>query len=169
MGTDGGTTIGAIMGAELTAAEIIDRLGLEPLPLEGGQWAVAWRNEDVSAIHFLLRPGDFSAFHALTATELWHHNAGAPVQMVLLHPDGSIERPILGLDLASGHQPMVGVGPGVWMAATTLGEWSLVATSVTPPYEDEYFTLAERDALLASHPAAAADIEALTRDVGAEP
>lgn len=157
------------MSAELTAAEIIDRLGLEPLPLEGGQWAVSWRNDDVSAIHFLLQPGDFSAFHALTATELWHHNGGAPVQMVLLHPDGSIERPVLGIDLAAGHQPMVGVGPRVWMAAATMGEWSLVATSVSPPYEDDRFTLADRAALLASHPAASSDIEALTRPVGEEP
>lgn len=164
-----GTTIEVIMTIDLTADEIIDQLGLEPLPMEGGQWAVAWRNADVSAIHFLLRPDDFSALHALTATELWHHHGGAPVQMLLLHPDGRIERPILGPDLASGHQPMVGVAPGVWMGAATTGAWSLLATSVSPPYEDDRFALADRTELLASHPTAAAEIEALTRPVGQEP
>lgn len=152
-----------------TATEIIEQLGLEPLPLEGGQWAVSWRNEHVSAIHFLLRPGDFSALHALTATELWHHHDGAPVQMVLLRPDGTIDRPVLGSDLAAGQRPMVGVSPGVWMGASTLGAWSLLSTSVTPPYDDEQFTLGDRDQLLASHPGAATDIESLTRPVGEEP
>ncbi|MEL6982579.1 MAG: cupin domain-containing protein [Actinomycetota bacterium] len=152
-----------------TAADIIERLGLQPLPMEGGQWAVSWRNEHVSAIHFLLQPGDFSALHALAATELWHHHDGAPVQMVLLGPGGSVERPVLGSDLAAGHRPMVGVEPGVWMGASTLGEWSLLSTSVTPPYEDHHFTLGGRDQLLASHPDAAADIEALTRPIGEEP
>lgn len=152
-----------------TANEIIERLGLEPLPQEGGQWAVSWRNEHVSAIHFLLRPGDFSALHALSATELWHHHDGAPVQMVLLGPDGAVDRPVLGSDLAAGQRPTVGVAPGVWMGASTLGDWSLLSTSVTPPYEDDHFTLGERDRLLVSHPGAAADIDALTRPVGEEP
>lgn len=152
-----------------SASEIIDRLGLEPLPLEGGQWSLAWRNEHVSAIYFLIRPGDFSALHALAVTEVWHHYGGDPAQMVLLEPDGGIDRPVLGSDLGAGQRPMVGVAPGVWMGAATLGEWTLIGTTVSPPYEDEHFTLATRAELLASHPAAATDIMALTRPAGQEP
>lgn len=151
------------------ADEIIERLGLEPLPVEGGRWAVAWRDEAISAIYFLVRPGDFSALHALTVTELWHHYDGAPAQMVLLGPGGAVDRPVLGPDLAAGQRPFVGVRPGVWMGATTLGAWSLLGTTIAPPYEDEFFTLARREDLLASHPDAAADIEALVRPVGQEP
>ena len=155
--------------SDLTADEIIVRLGLEPLRVEGGQWSVSWRNEAMSAIYFLVRPGDFSAMHRLTVTELWHHHAGAPATMLLLAPDGSIDRPVLGLDLAAGQRPQVGVAPGVWMGAATKGAWSLLGTSLAPPFEDEFFTLGRRDELIASHPAAAADIEALTRPPGQEP
>ena len=41
--------------------------------------------------------------------------------------------------------------------------------SLAPPFEPEFFTLATRDELLASHPDAAADIEPLVRPVGQEP
>lgn len=154
---------------ESEAGEAIARLGLEPLPTEGGQWSVAWRDDSISSIYFLVRPNDFSAMHSLTVTELWHHYAGAPATMLLLGADGSIERPVLGPDLAAGQRPMVGVSPGVWMGAATMGAWSLLGTTMAPPYQDEFFTLARRDALLASHPDAADAIESLTRPIGQEP
>lgn len=150
---------------DLSPQQIIDLLGLEPLPEEGGMWTTSWREEGtISAIYFLVRPGDFSALHRLSMTELWHHYAGAPVQMLLLAADGGIERPVLGTDLAAGQRPFVAVPAGVWMGAATEGEWSLLGTSMSPPYEHGHFELGHRADLVASHPAAAAEIEALTRD-----
>lgn len=157
------------MDGDLTADEIVGILGLVPLPAEGGHWTTAWRDESTSAIYFLVRPGDFSALHALTVTEIWHHYAGAPAQMLLLGPDGAVDRPVLGPDLRSGERPLVPVPAGVWMGAATTGPWSLVGTTMTPPYVDDFFTLGDRATLLASHPAAATEIEALTRPVGDEP
>lgn len=153
-----------------TADEVIERLDLEPLPVEGGWYAVVWRDGACSAIHYLVRPGDFSALHRLTVTELWHHHAGAPARMLLLGPDGSVERPVLGGTVATGWlRPVVPVPAGTWMAAETVGAWSLLGTTVAPPFEPEHFELGVREDLAARYPAAADDIARLTRPVGEEP
>ena len=142
---------------------MIELLGLEPLAGEGGQWAQTWRDEHSSAIYFLLRPGDFSALHRLGGVELWHHYAGAAVEMLLLGPDGMVLRPRLGADMAAGERPVIAVGAGTWMAAGTCGEWSLVGTTMAPPFDEASFELGDRAALLAEFPDAAADIRRFTR------
>ncbi len=143
-------------------------LGLEPLAGEGGQWAQTWRDEHSSAICFLLRPGDFSALHRLGGVELWHHYAGAAVEMLLLEPGGAVQRPRLGDDLAVGERPVVAVGAGTWMAAGTTGEWSLVGTTMAPPFDDATFGLGDRAALSAAYPEAADDISRFTREDAAD-
>ncbi|WP_419842217.1 cupin domain-containing protein [Candidatus Poriferisodalis sp.] len=148
------------MGAD----EVIELLGLEPLAGEGGMWAQTWRDGHSSAICFLLRPGDFSALHRLDGVELWHHYAGAAVEMLLLQPDGTVSRPRLGDDLAASEQPMTAVAAGTWMAADTRGEWSLVGTTMAPPFDDAGCELGDRAELTAAYPAAAADIERFTRE-----
>ena len=143
---------------------MIDLLGLEPLAGEGGQWAQTWRDGYSSAIYFLVRPGDFSALHRLGGVELWHHYAGAAVEMLLLEPGGAVLRSRLGEDLAAGERPVVAVGAGTWMAAGTTGEWSLVGTTMAPPFDEATFELGDRAALSTAYPAAAADIARFTRE-----
>ena len=143
---------------------MIDLLGLEPLTGEGGQWAQTWRDGHSSAIYFLVRPGDFSALHRLGGVELWHHYAGAAVEMLLLGPGGAVLRSRLGDDLAAGERPVVAVGAGTWMAAGTTGEWSLVGTTMAPPFDEATFELGDRAALSTAYPAAAADIARFTRE-----
>jgi len=147
----------------MTAQEVVDLLELEPLAEEGGMWTQSWRDPYSSAIYFLIQPDDFSALHRLSVTELWHHYAGAPVRLLLLHPDGEHEELQLGTDLRSGERPFGGVDSGVWMGAETLGEWSLIGTTMAPPFEQQQFELGSREELLRSYPQAAAGIRRLTR------
>jgi predicted cupin superfamily sugar epimerase len=146
----------------MTGDEIIELLGLEPLPDEGGMWRQTWRDEHGSAIYFLMRPTDFSAMHRLRQTELWHHYAGAPAQMLLLGPDGLVERPILSPDLGAGARPFIAVEAGWWMGARTTGDWTLVGTTIAPPFDIEGFEMPRID-LTTEYPDAAAEIDLLTR------
>ncbi|MCB2224844.1 MAG: cupin domain-containing protein [Actinobacteria bacterium] len=148
----------------MTGPEVAALLGLAPLPHEGGMWAQTWIDEHSTAIYFLLQPGDFSAMHRLDGTELWHHYAGDPVRMLLLHPDGTVSRPVLGDDLAAGQRPCVVVPEGAWMGAATAGEWSLTGTTMAPGYTEEGFDLGVRSDLATRYPEAAAEIAALTRE-----
>lgn len=147
----------------MTADQVIELLGLEPMPVEGGMWTQTWRDEHGSGIYFLLRPGDFSALHRLDIAELWHHYAGAAVEMLLLAADGDVSRPVLGDDLLSGQRPFLAVDAGVWMGATT-GEWSLVGTTMAPPFNPAGFELGAVEDLTTRYPGAAADIARFVRE-----
>ncbi len=147
----------------MTSEDVISLLGLGTMPVEGGKWRQTWRDDHGSGIYFLLRPGDFSAMHRLNIAELWHHYAGAPVEMLLLDPSGETRRPLLGDDLASGQRPFVGVEAGVWMGAATTGDWSLVGTTMAPPFDPDGFELGVASQLTTSHPDAAADIARFIR------
>jgi predicted cupin superfamily sugar epimerase len=146
----------------LSDNEIIALLGLEPLPHEGGMWAQTWIDDQGTGIYFLMRPGDPSKLHRLSSPELWHYYMGAPARLLLLHRDGTIERRILGADLAAGQRPCVAVPPGTWMAAETTGARTLVGTTMAPPYSDAGFELGDRQRLLAEYPGAADAIVRLT-------
>lgn len=147
----------------LHADDIIRILGLEPLPHEGGMWAQSYMDRHSSAIYFLIRAGDFSAMHRLTGAEIWHFYAGAPAQMLMLFPEGSVREPVLGDDLANGQRHQVVVPPGVWQGASSTGAWSLLGTTMAPPYHDDGFELGTADALGSEFPVAGERIRTLTR------
>lgn len=149
--------------APMTGAEVAEMLGLVPLPVEGGMWREVWRDSHSTVIYFLLQPGDFSAMHRLTGPEMWHHYGGAGVEMLLLSLDGSVDRPTLGKDLGAGERPCIPVPSGVWMGASTQGNWSLVGTTMAPPYDPAGFELGDGAQLIEQYPAAAAEISRLVR------
>ena len=151
------------MSAPLGADEVAAILGLVPLPEEGGRWAQTVLDGDSSAIHYLLADGDFSAMHRLDGQEVYHHYAGAPVALLLLFPDGSAAEVLMGDDLAAGQRPQVVVPARVWQGSSTYREWTLLGTTMAPPYTDEGFELGRRDELLADWPSAAGRIAELTR------
>ena len=147
----------------LTAARITELLGMRPLPVEGGMLAQTWQDETSSAITFLLEAPDYSGLHVLPHVEIWFYHGGAPTEMLLLHPDGRVEQPVLGLDLEAGQRPQVSVPPGVWVAAEPLGEWSLLGTYMSPPYVEHEVVFAVAAELAARYPRAAARIERVSR------
>lgn len=148
----------------MNAAEVVNLLGLEPLAGEGGMFRQIWDDGNSTCIYFLLTPDDFSALHNNRGPELWHHYLGDPLDMLALHPDGTIRRFRLGNDLASGERPFFAVSGGVWIGATTSGDWSLVGATMAPGWTPEGFTLADRNQLLIQYPDASGDIIQLTRE-----
>ncbi|MFC6090817.1 cupin domain-containing protein [Saccharothrix lopnurensis] len=147
------------MGAD----EVIAELGLVELPVEGGWFGPSWRSLEASAIYYLLREGEFSGVHRLDRLEVYAHHRGAPLRMLLLHPDGGVTRPVLGPDLAAGQRPQVVVPAGVWQAGEPVGGWSLVGTVVVPPYTDDAVTFGAADTLARAYPGHAADVRRLCR------
>src|SRR2546423_15381517 len=97
----------------LTAEQLIARLQLRPLPLEGGYFRETYRSADQlsaaalpegygrdkaagTAIYYLLTPETFSALHRLPTDEVFHFYAGDPVLQLQLWPDGSGREIVLG-------------------------------------------------------------------------
>lgn len=148
-------------GVALTGHQVASLLDLVPLPAEGGLFREVHADASSASIQYLMIAPAYSAVHVLTVTEVWHHHAGAPARMLLLHPDGRVERPILGDDLAAGQRPQIAVPPGVWQAAEPLGAWTLVGCTTAPPFTDEAFTLGDAADLAARFPSAAEDVRRL--------
>jgi predicted cupin superfamily sugar epimerase len=147
----------------LTPARIVAALGLEKLEVEGGHWAQSGRDERCSAIYYLLEAPEFSAMHRLDRLEIFVHHAGAPARMLLLHPDGRLERPVLGTDLEAGERPQVAVPAGVWQACETLGPWSLLGTVVSPPYIEDCVEFGLADTMARQFPEHVATVRPLCR------
>ena len=145
----------------MSAREIAQRLGLEPLPGEGGLFRRTHGDAASAAIYYMMIAPDFSALHRLEVTEVWHHYGGAPAQLWLLHPDGAVEQPVLGREVGSGQSPQIAVPAGTWQAAEPLGEWTLAGCTTAPPFTWEAFTLGEAEALAAAFPVAAGAIARL--------
>jgi uncharacterized protein len=148
-------------GAE--GEQIARLLGLEPLPEEGGLFRRTYADAHSSVIYFMLLAPDFSALHALDGVETYHWYAGSPLHMLLLHPEGHSEQPVLGPNLAMGARPQIVVPPGVWQGSSPLGEWTLTGTTMAPAFDWRNFRLGQRAELVAGWPAAASRIRALTR------
>ena len=132
----------------MTPDEVVRLLGLAPHP-EGGFYREAFRDAAPAggrgastAIYYLLREGDESAWHRVDAAEVWHHYAGAPLE-IRLSADGR-ERTVLrlGTDLAAGERPQVVVPAGVWQAARPVGGWTLAGCTVAPAFEFAGFEMA---------------------------
>jgi len=130
----------------VNADEIIAFLGLEPHP-EGGHYRQTFHAPDSprgagTAIFFLLKAGESSHWHKVDADEIWHHYAGAPLELCLSEDAKSVRHLRLGSDLLIGELPQLVVPRGVWQAARALGHWTLVGCTVSPAFRWEGFTLA---------------------------
>jgi len=133
---------------KLDADAVTRLLGLVPHP-EGGHFRETFRGEPgtdgrgaQSAIYFLLRAGEVSAWHRVTdAAEIWHYYAGAALTLAVAH-GGRVTRHRLGADLAAGERPQATVPAGAWQSACTLGNWTLVGCTVAPPFRFESFEMA---------------------------
>ena len=144
-----------------TPAEIVDALGLKPLPREGGMFVETFADEHSTAIYYLLETPAFSALHLLSSPEVFHFYAGSPARMLLLHPDGSIDEPVLGSDVLAGERPQVVVPAGTWQGTSSLGAWSLLGTTMAPGFTWDGFELGERNTLCTRWPQARMRIEEL--------
>ncbi len=155
----------------MNAAEVVELLELEPLPVEGGWFRQIWRSPPEAAqpagtaIVALLTddPDGFSQFHRLRSDELWHFYGGDPIELVLLEAGGESRHVLLSADLAAAHRPVQVVAAGTWMAARTTGRWSLLGATMAPGFTSDAYEGADAAALVAEFPGERAAIEALTR------
>jgi predicted cupin superfamily sugar epimerase len=150
-----------------TSREIIERLQLVPLTIEGGYFRETYRapltvstgelppeyggDRNVStAIYYLLTPETFSAIHRVKSDEVFHFYAGDPVEMLQIGPDRAAKVVIIHNDLFAGREPQVVVPAGVWQGCRLVpgGKWALMGCTVAPGFDYADFELAKRADLL---------------------
>jgi predicted cupin superfamily sugar epimerase len=139
-----------------TRPALAERLELEPHP-EGG-WFRRTRTASgqvetpngprpaATCIHYLLTPGEQSAWHVVASDEVWLWHGPGTLELTL---GGAGDAPetaqaiILGPDVAAGHRAQWTVPAGTWQAAAPADEREvLVSCVVSPGFSFEDWRLA---------------------------
>lgn len=168
--------------SHMNAQTIIDVLGLEPLPAEGGMFAETYRStidmptsllgsaytgpmrQLSTAIYFMLTPDMVSLLHRVPGDEIYHFYIGDPVEQLRLHPDGTSEIVRLGHDILAGERPQVVIEGGVWQGSRVCpgGKFALMGATMAPGFSFGDFGLGDRVELQSRYPDHSSLIEELT-------
>jgi len=170
---------------KIDVESIIEHLGLQALPREGGLFIQSYRSADIlsteqlpdryttskpagTAIYYFLTDHEdsFSAIHRLPTDEIYHFYLGDEVELLLLYPNGDSRVVILGQDICNGQVVQFVVPRGVWQGSRLLpgGEYALLGTTMAPGWTDEDYEEASQAQLVAGYPAQAELIQRLTRN-----
>jgi uncharacterized protein len=120
----------------------------------------------LTAIYFLLKGNDFSAFHRLKSDELWHFYLGSSLTIWIIRPNGELDKVMLGNHIENNQVCQATIPAGCWFGAVLDDKesFSLVGCTVSPGFHFDDFELAQRDELIRAYPAHEAIIKILTRD-----
>ena len=121
-----------------------------------------------TAIYFLLRHGEFSAFHLLASDEVLHFYDGEPLHVYEIDAAGAMHVHTLGRDLEGGERFALVIPGGSWFAlrCEVAGGFSLIGCTVAPGFDFEDFTLDDRAMLLKKFPQHAQLIGEMTFERG---
>lgn len=132
----------------LRVEELIKKYDLKP-HLEGGYFKEQYRSEQklfspksgeernaVTHIYFLLEKDQFSRFHKVLHDEIWNVYEGDPLKLIEFNGD-KINEVIIG---ASCEEYCHIIKGGLFQAAETTGEYTLVGCSVAPGFDFKDFS-----------------------------
>lgn len=146
----------------ITAEAWIDKLDLLPHP-EGGFFKEVYRSSDKipprglpprygsertfsTSIYYLLKSGQFSAFHKIKSDETWHFYSGSPLIIYMLNPLGTCSTEILGNSIENDEKLQLTIPKETWFAAEPQynDSFSLLGCTVAPGFEFADFEMGKR-------------------------
>jgi uncharacterized protein len=174
----------APMTDELSADEIISLLKLEPNATCGFVRVTFVSSRSIapgglpdpfaggrplgSALYFLVTPTAPVRLHRIRNEQLYHYYLGDPLEVFLLHADGTVEQVIVGPDLRNGHRVQLLIPGNTFHTARLIGprRWFLGASTEWPgvvPAED--VEIGKLDEIAARYPSVADDLRAIAASV----
>jgi predicted cupin superfamily sugar epimerase len=170
---------GTPMSDELTAEEIVRLLELQPNATCGFVRVTFLSKESIapggvpapfangrplgSALYFLVTPDAPVRLHRIRNDQLYHHYLGAPLEVLLLHGDGTSEVRTVGSDLRAGVRPQLLIPGGTFHTSRLPeGGWALLASTEWPGVEPADVEQGDPAELARSHPDAAGWLRSLS-------
>jgi len=171
------------MTAELTAEEICRLLNLEPNATCGSVRVSFVSTQSIavgglpapfadgqplgSALYFLVTPDAPVRLHRIRNDQLYHYYLGDPLEVFLLHADGTAERIIVGPDLRNGQRVQLLIPGHTFHTARLIGRrhWFLGASTEWPGVVPADVEIGNLDELAGKYPAVAADLRAIAASV----
>lgn len=156
---------------DMTAEQVIEALGLEPLTVEGGYFKSIYVSRESylhknlpkrfdgdrhyqSAIYFLITENSFSPFHKINNNEVWTFCAGDPAVQTTIDKEGHLKQITFGHDILQGQAIFNAIPAESWQSTRMHpgGKWALFALSTAPAFEYSDYTGAADAEILKKYP-----------------
>ncbi|TAN67541.1 MAG: cupin domain-containing protein [Methylobacter sp.] len=139
--------------------QLIKKLSLMP-HIEGGYFSRTYSSDLktelspdskprclLSSIFYMLTDDSPIGYLHKNKSDIIHYfHGGSPLSYLIVHPDGNLERKVLGLDLDRGQQLQLIVRGGCWKATELeTGEFGLISEAVSPGFEYDDMELAKEE------------------------
>jgi uncharacterized protein len=135
-------------GSDARAQELIRELHLHVLPKESGYLGLIGESAQKATIdgrsiaiqsqvyYMLTRDRPINYLHWLSPDDTHILIEGGPVDYFIFHPDGRVEKVVVGRDVASGERPLVAVPGGCWKALKLHdgASYALMANALSPEF-----------------------------------
>jgi predicted cupin superfamily sugar epimerase len=118
-----------------------------------------------SALYFMVTPDAPVRLHRIRNDQLYHYYLGDPIEVLMLHTDGTSERVVVGPDLRGGQRVQLLIPGNTFHTARVTGRrrWFLGASTEWPGVEPADVEIGDVEALAAKYPAIAADLRVFQR------
>ena len=116
-----------------------------------------------SALYFMVTPQAPVRLHRIKNDQLYHYYLGDPLELFLLHADGTSERVVVGPDIAAGQRVQFLIPGNTFHTARLVGggEWFLGASTEWPGVIPDDVEIGDVDGLAAKYPAIGTTIKAI--------
>jgi uncharacterized protein len=117
-----------------------------------------------SALYFMVTPDARVRLHRIRNDQLYHYYLGDPIEVLMLHVDGTSERVVVGPDLQGGQRVQLLIPENTFHTARVIGRrrWFLGASTEWPGVEPADVEIGDVEALAAKYPDVAADLRAFS-------
>ena len=123
-----------------------------------------------SALYFMVTPDAPVRLHRIRNDQLYHRYLGDPIEVLMLHENGTSERAIVGPDLRAGQCVQLLIPGNTFHTARVSPEsfrgWFLGASTEWPGVERVDVEIADVEALAAKYPDVADDLRAFQQGRG---
>jgi uncharacterized protein len=120
-----------------------------------------------SALYFMVTPDAPVRLHRIRNDQLYHYYLGDPLEVFLLHADGSAERIVVGPDLRSFQRVQLLIPGNTFHTARLIGRrcWFLGASTEWPGVVPEDVEIGDLDALAGKYPTVAGALREIAASV----
>ena len=120
-----------------------------------------------SALYFMVTPDAPVRLHRIRNDQLYHRYLGDPIEVLMLHENGTSENVIVGPALGAGQRVQLLIPGNTFHTARVIPErvrgWFLGASTEWPGVEKVDVEIADVEALAAKYPDVADDLRAFQR------
>lgn len=144
-------------GGDARARELIRALHLNVLPKESGYLGLIGQSAQTVSIdgrtlavqsqvyYMLTRDRPVNYLHWLASDDTHILIEGGPVDYFIFHPDGHVEKVVLGRNVSAGERPVVAVPGGCWKALRLRDgvSYALMANALSPEFTPDRVKIGE--------------------------